>query len=122
MRVFQSGIFDPGHASYRLDESLPALSLAIQERRSSSRQAVITTTTLRGLLDPAAFDEPSLLESVEQRIERRHAEAQRPARARLDQLGDRVAMPRPVLEEGEDQELSRALLPLFVISGAVVGR
>src|SRR5262245_3064096 len=60
-------------------------------------------------LDPA-----SLLKPVEQRVERGDVETQRPARSRLDQFGNLVAVPLPDLDEREDQQLGAALLQFAV--------
>src|SRR6185503_634206 len=66
------------------------------------------------LLHPAPLQPPPLLQPVEKGIERRDVEAQASVRARLDELADLVAVARTGFEQGEDEELRRALLELPV--------
>jgi hypothetical protein len=57
------------------DEPFPSRSLLREHLPSGGRDAVVAATALAGFLDPAPGDPASLLEAIEQRIQRRDAEA-----------------------------------------------
>src|SRR5439155_8258887 len=98
----------------RLHERGPAAALGGERPFPFGGQPVVAAAALAGLLHPAAGDHAAPLEPVEQRVERGDVEAEDPAGARVDQLPQLVAVAGLVLEEGEDQELGAALLPVRV--------
>src|SRR3990170_4258839 len=104
MRVFQSGILDSRHASDRLHKCLPAPTLLIQQRSPCARQPVVAPPALRGLLDPSAVDEPAILESIKQRVQRRHPEAKVTAGSRFYELCDLISVAWLILEQGKDEQ------------------
>src|SRR5262249_27440670 len=83
-------------------------------------QPVEAPAPLPGALQPAAADEPPALETAEHRVERGDPETELAARARFDALADVVPVPRPCLEQGQDQELGAALLQLATEHGVLV--
>src|SRR5262245_5739726 len=116
---FHSGMFGSGDAADRGHEGLPRASLRLQHFLPFGRQFVIAPPPLPGLLHPLPLDPAPLLKPVEQRIERGDVETQRPARTRLDQFGNVVAVPWPDLDEREDQQLGAALLQFAVENSSV---
>src|SRR5262245_20687402 len=96
------------------DEALPSLALLGQHAAAFPGDPVVAAAALSGLLDPPAADPAALFEAVEQGIERGHGEPHLAARARLDQLRHLVAVPGPVLDEREDDELGAAFLELAI--------
>ena len=77
-----------------LNELIPGLPLSRQHPLTCRRQPIETAPTLARLLDPRSFNPAALLEAIQQRIERVEVEHQPPARLRLDQLAEFVAVPR----------------------------
>src|SRR5580700_965928 len=111
---FHSGMFGPGHALDGLDEGCPAALLRRQNFASQGCQAVIPAPPLPGLFHPPSLDPAALLQPVQQRIQRRHMEAQGASGALLNELADLVAMPRAAFYQRQDQQLRTALLQLAV--------
>src|SRR5262245_29001714 len=107
-------MFDSGDPSHGLHEPAPDAALPGEDLAALRRQPIKTTAPLAGALDPPSADPAPLLEAIEQRIERRDLEPNQAAGLLFDQLADFVAMPRPVLEKREDQQLRAALLQLPV--------
>src|SRR6266545_4508428 len=112
--IFQSGMFDSCDSCDEGDEIFPTLLLRTERLAPCGRERVIPAAALLGLLHPAAGDPAFGLEPMEQGIERRHVKAQRAAGARLDQLGDVVAVARLIFEQGEDQKFGAALFPILI--------
>src|SRR6516162_8367386 len=91
-RAFQSSTFRPPtldlrrlppnlqlrNAVQRGDEVLPDVPLTGQHCAPGLRQPVVAPSALPGALDPAPFDEASVLEPVERRVEGRDVKADRP--------------------------------------------
>ena len=63
------------YAGNGFDELAPVPSLCRQHPAAFGREAIVSATALAGLLDPASFDPPTLLQSIEERVERRDVEA-----------------------------------------------
>src|SRR5213594_4463457 len=107
-------MFHPGDAADGQDEFAPRVALRCQDVGAHGRQPVVAAAALPRLLDPSPQDPAALLEAVEQRIQRGHAELEDATRPRLDQLAEVVAVPRLILEERENQQLGAALLELAI--------
>src|SRR5262245_48340708 len=101
--------FDAGDAADRAREHLPGAALRGQHPAPLRRQTIEPPPALAGFLRPTPLDPFALLEAIEQGIERRGIEPQRAVGSRLDQLADVVAVPRPVLDQGENEQFSAAL-------------
>src|SRR4029079_18764653 len=114
MTVFHSGMFGSCDLLNRVDELAPVAPLRGEDLAPFDGQAVEAPPALAGFLDPPPGDPAALLEAVEQRIERRHLELEAAARALLDQLADFIAVPRPRLDQRQDQQLGAAFLQLPV--------
>src|SRR4030095_17039279 len=110
----QSGTLRLRDPAHRLDERDPRALLQAKDLTALGRDLVVAPPALRGLLDPATLDQAARLQAIEERIEGRHVEAQRPARTRLDELPDLVAVAGAPLHQGQDEELGRTLLELPV--------
>src|SRR5262245_5710326 len=80
---------DPAH---RLDERLPCLDLRREHAVTVGRELVEPAAPLAGLLDPGPLDPTSLLEPIQQRVQRIDVERQEPARADVDQLAELVTV------------------------------
>jgi hypothetical protein len=80
-----------------LDKHLPATTLRSQNFSPLWRQAVIAPPPLPALLHPSALNPTALFQPIEQRIERRRVEAERPSGTLFDQFADVVAVARPNL-------------------------
>ena len=106
-----SGLRDTVH---RRDEPLPSRSLACEHPSSGGGDAVIASPPLTGLFDPAARDPATLLESIEQRIQRRDPESDRSLGLLLDDLADFVSMTRAMFDERQNQQLGTAFLQLAI--------
>src|SRR5262245_12917018 len=89
---FQSGMFPSRDEAYGLDEVVPGSALSGQYALTGRCQAIEAAPSLARLLDPRPLDPAALLEAIEQRIERVEVEHQPPARLRLDQLGQFIAV------------------------------
>src|ERR1019366_3331169 len=111
---FQSGIFDSGDAADGIDEGLPALALGGQDFAPLRGQPVIASPALAALLDPAALNPAAFFEAIQQRVERRRVKTERAVRPLFDQLADFVAVAGQGFEQGEQQQLGAALLPLAI--------
>src|SRR5690349_5269625 len=92
----------------------PAASLFGQHFPPLGRDPVEAPLPLRLAVAPLPRDPAALLEPVEQRIERGRLELAAAVRSRVDQLADLVAMPRPLVHEGQDEELRAAFLELAI--------
>src|SRR4051812_25925729 len=103
------GLRDPAH---RLDERAPRPPPRAQRLSARRGEAVVAPPPLRGLLDPTPFQEALRLEPVEEGIERGDVEPKGAVGAGLDELADLIAVARPLLDQGEDQELRGSLLEL----------
>src|SRR5688572_2477455 len=119
-RLVASGIarlqdaMDTGH------ELRPRAALLLQHLLALGGHPVVAPAALPCLLDPAALNPAAMLESIEQRIERRRLEPHGAARTRLDQLRQLVPVQRAPREQREDEELGAPLLQLgVVLHGAV---
>src|SRR5437870_13552234 len=107
-------MLESGDAIDSADELAPAVALLGEDGGASRRELVVAAAALARLLDPAPLNPAALLEAVEQRIQRRDAEAEHAARARLDQLAQLVAVARLRFDERQDEQLGAALLQLAV--------
>ena len=74
---------------------------------------------IRALRATPSFTIGALLEPIEQRIERIEVEDQPPARLRLDELPQLVAVTRPRLQHGQQEQFGRPLLQFAVESRQV---
>src|SRR5437867_9227316 len=108
----QSRTGTPHHRFHSGDERLPRLALLHQDAPSFWHEPVETSPPLAWLLDPAALDPAAVLEAEQCGVERGEGEGQLPARARLNQFPDLVAMAGTGLEQRQDEHLAAALLEL----------
>src|SRR5688572_16183172 len=104
-----SGMAQTRDARQRVDELFPARPVAGEHPFPVGGNAVVPLSTLAGSLHPAAGDQPPLLEPVEHGVERRDVELEDAVRALLDQFADLVAVPGPVLDQRQHQDLRAAL-------------
>src|SRR5688572_14003949 len=88
----QSCMLRSGDPAHRLDERLPGLELRGQHAAAVGRDLVEPASPLAGFLDPGSLDPPSLLEPIQQRIQRIDVERHEPAGADVDQLAELVTM------------------------------
>src|SRR5687768_14786130 len=102
----QSGMFVSGDTPHRLHECRPRLPLLRKHAPPFGRDLVEAAAPLVGLFDPRALYPSTLLEAIEQGIERIDMERELAAGPRVDQLTQLVAMPRPRIEQREDEQLS----------------
>src|SRR2546423_13690955 len=102
-------MLNPGDTADRLDEFTPTFPLGFQNLFAGGCEPVITATALTGFLHPAATDPAALFQAVEERIKGSHIETKRAAGAQFDELSEFVAMPRPIFDERQDQQLGTAL-------------
>src|SRR6185369_17981693 len=86
----QSCIFDSGDAAHGLDESLPSGALGGQDLAPGGREFVEAAAARCGPFHPGSRNPSTGFEAIEQGIEGRHLELERPAGSRLDQFGDLV--------------------------------
>src|ERR1700726_2962413 len=96
---FHSGMFNSCDAADCADKFTPALALLSESFLTLGRQTVVTPPPLIRLFDPAAKDQASIFEPVEQRIKRGNMEAQDAARALFDELSNVVTVAGLVLEQ-----------------------
>src|SRR5579864_3327021 len=92
----------------------PLLAPVREDPATLGREAIKTAIALAGLLDPAALEPPPALEPKQRRIQRGKGKGQPPARPRLNQLADVVAVSRPRLDERQHEHLNAALFQLGV--------
>src|ERR1044072_6117021 len=105
---------DSGNLADRQHEFAPGVALRGEDVGADGREAVVAPAALSRLLNPAAENPAALLESIQQRVERRDAKFQQAARSHLDQLAQVVAVPRLILEQRQDEELGAPLLELAI--------
>src|SRR5262245_27524254 len=103
-----------GDAAHALDERRPRLSLCGQHAAAFDRHLIEAAAALVGLFDPGALDPATLFESIEQGVERIDVEGQRAAGPGVDQLAQLVAVPRPRVEQREDEQFGGAALELAI--------
>src|SRR5688572_15002718 len=106
-----SGMLHPRDAVDCLRERGPGFPLGGEDFLAVGGKPVVAAAALARLFDPAALDPASLLQPVEQRVERGDMKAEHALGAGLDQLAQLVAVPRLVLDQRQDQQLGAALLP-----------
>src|SRR5581483_6750353 len=94
----------------RADELEPALSLRLEGRAPGFGDGVVPAAALLRALYPAAGDPPTLLHSIEKRIQRGDVKRDRAVRAALDELRQLISVPRLGLEQGEDEKFGAAFL------------
>src|SRR5207245_8208460 len=92
------------------EELPPLLTLRLEHLAAFRRDLVVAAPPLAGLLDPAALNPFPFFELVERGVERGEVEGERAARSLFDELRELVAVQRLIFEEGEDDQLGRALL------------
>jgi hypothetical protein len=103
---------EPDHAVERAKELLPDVALAREDAPTFGRDAVLAPAAAGGPLAPPPFDPAAAFQAIQQGIERRHLKADGAVRARLDLLGDLVAVARAFVEQPEDEERGAAALQL----------
>ena len=101
-----------GYAVEGIDEVLPDVPLARQRLPASGRQPVVAAPALPWFFDPAAVDEVLLLHAVEGGIERGGVKGDLPPGSLVDQAGEVVTVPVPLLEQREDQQFRAATFEL----------
>src|SRR5262245_53455522 len=106
----KSGMFEPRDAVDGEEELLPGLAMRGEGRAAVGGEAVVAPAPLSRLFHPAAVDESALLESQQQRVERRGVEGEHALRLCGDQLAQLVAVSRLFFQKREEQELCAALL------------
>src|SRR5262245_33677229 len=107
-----SGSADLCNPVERNEEVVPDAPLAGERLTPGTRQLVVPATALPSALDPAAFDQPAVLESVQGGVEGRDVKINRAFRAARDQQTDFVAVTLALFEERQDEELSAAAFEL----------
>src|SRR5262245_33166982 len=112
--AFQSGMADLDDAVDGGGEALPALALLGEDAPAGGGDAVVAAPALAGLLDPPSLEPAALFQLVEERIEGGDLETDGAVGLALGHLADLVAVARPLLEQGEDDQLGAALLQLAV--------
>src|SRR5947209_5434011 len=95
---------------FRREGSAVQARICASTRRCAS--AGSQPSALADALDPAPFDQPAVLEAIQGGVQRRDVKADGPARPRVDQLSDLVAVAPAFFEEGEDEELRAPALQL----------
>src|ERR1039457_3287271 len=110
----QSGMFELRDPSHRVDEGAPRSAALLKTLPAGRCDPVVAAPPLSGLLDPAALEESAPFEAVEQRIERRNVQTKDAIRPPFDQLRDLVTVPRPPLDERQDQKLGAPFLELAI--------
>src|SRR5688500_11041585 len=88
----QSGTVDSCDEIHGVDEGLPGIPLTQQRAAALSSQTIKAAAALSGLFHPASLQPPTLLETIQKRIQRRDIELQLPGRLCLDQFADLVSM------------------------------
>src|SRR5262245_56077485 len=100
------------HAVDRRHEFPPGRPLLEEHAPAVRREPVEAATTLAVPFQPAPTDQAAALEPAQHGIQRGDAELELAERSPLDHLPDVVAMPRPVLEQRQDQQLGAPFLQL----------
>src|SRR5688572_24550101 len=107
-KAAQSRIAGLHHRVDRRNVVLPCLALPGEHASSFRGEAVEASLPLAGLLDPSPLDPAAVFEAQQRGVERGEREGQAAARARFDQLADFVAVPRPRVDQRQDQHLGAA--------------
>ena len=111
---FQSGMFASRDQPDGLDELVPGLALSRQHTLTCRRQPIEAAPALARLLDPRPLDPAALFEAIEQRIERVEVEHQPPARLRLDELAEFIAVPGSGYQHRQEEQFGGALFQFAV--------
>src|SRR5690349_20416492 len=109
-----SGMVGCGDLPDGFDEHGPSRAAVAEDLAAGGGEPVETLAALAVLLHPPALDVPAVLQTINQRIARGHAEAYGATRAGFDLLADFVAMALPGFEQGEHEQLRAALLEIPV--------
>lgn len=112
--ALKSGILDPGNARDRGHELAPTIALRRQNFSAGGREPIITASPLARLLDPPPADPPPFFQAIKQRIERSGVETQRPARPQINELPNVIAMPRPIPQQRENEQLRASFLSFTI--------
>src|SRR5215831_14880205 len=115
----QSGMFVSRDALHSFHECRPRLALLGKHAPSFSRDPIEPPPPLLRFLDPRALDPSALLQAIEQRVEGINVECQMAAGARVDQFAQLVAVARPGVKQGEDEQLGGSPLQLAIERAAV---
>src|SRR5437868_1589581 len=110
-RTFRSGISRRAnlrHPVQRTEKVVPHTPLLAQRAPPGGGQFVIPAPPLPGALDPAPFDQAAVLEPIEGGVEGGDVEVDGAVGAAGDQLADLVAVPLPLLEQRQDEQLGAA--------------
>jgi len=89
----------------------PAAKLRSENSAAVPREPIIPAATLAAFFDPAPLYPAAPFEAVQEWVERSHMEANRSARALLNELADFIAVTRSRLNERENQHLGAPSLP-----------
>jgi hypothetical protein len=84
-------------------ERRPGLPLLSEHAPTLRRDFVEAAASLVGLLDPIALDPSTLLEAIQQRIERINVKRYLAAGSRVDQLVQFIAVARSRVEQRKDE-------------------
>src|SRR5512146_3506449 len=105
------------NALHGSDKLQPCVALLCKHLAAGGGELVIAAAALPALLHPAALDPAALLQPVKQRIKRGDVETNGPAGLVLNELADLIAVARPRLQQGEDQQLGATLFQFAMKQG-----
>src|SRR5262245_35039173 len=111
---FQSGMFLSSDAADGFDKRRPRLPLPGQYLAAFRGEAIDTPAPLACFFHPYALDPGSLLQAVEQGIERVDMKGQLSVGSRPDQLAEVISVPRLRFEQRQDEQLRGTLLQLTI--------
>src|SRR5580765_490389 len=112
-RKARSRLSEAGDAIDGDEERLPHRAFARELLAARRRQLVVPAPPLARFLHPAAFDQAVIFQSIQRRVKRGDLIGERALRLLADEPADFVAVPGAIFDEGEDQEIRRALLQLL---------
>src|SRR4026209_2498135 len=107
-------MFASRNQPYGLDELVPGLALSYQHPLTGGGEPIEAAPALTRLLDPRPFAPAAPFQAIEERIERVEMEHQPPARLGFDQLAKLVAVPRPGLQHGQQEQFGGTLFQFAV--------
>src|SRR4029079_11510076 len=117
MYATKSRILEPCGALDGDHEDAPRFALLCQLLAPGGGELVEASSPLSSTFDPPARDAALRFKAIEDRIQRGDVEHHRAVRTLLDACGNVVAMPRLLLELGEDEQFRCALFQGVFVGG-----
>src|SRR5262249_47027426 len=110
----QSRMLTSRDAAHRSDEALPGGSLIGEHSAALRRQPIEPSPAFAGAFDPPTLNPAAPFQAIQQRVQRGDLEANSALGSLFDELAELIAVPGPVLDQREDEQLGASLLQFTI--------